>query len=71
MDEQLEKQIMILSNLHKYKMAATENKTEVIILLTSVSNWPIKKTSLQRICIHCCHNVKLCQVYQQLFFLYL
>ena len=35
------KTILILSNLHKYKMAATENEPEVIILLSSASNWPI------------------------------
>ena len=39
---------MILSNLHKYRMAATENETEVIILLNSASNWPIKETSPPR-----------------------
>ena len=36
---------MILSNLHKYKMAATENELEVIILLTAASNRPIKETN--------------------------
>ena len=44
MGVKLEKQIMILSNLPKYKMAVTGNEPEVIILLTSASDWPIKET---------------------------
>ena len=62
------KHIFILSNLLKYKMATTENEPEVRILLTSVSNWPIKETSLPRSFRHCCHNVKLCQVHQPLLY---
>ena len=60
------KKILILSNLHKYKMAAIENETEVIILLTSTSNQPIKESNPPHSFIHSCHNVKLYQVYQQL-----
>ena len=43
-------------------MAATENEPEVIILpLIGLSKRP------PPIVRHCCHNVKVCQVHQQLF----
>ena len=32
MGEQLEKNILVLSNFQKYRMAATENEPEIIIL---------------------------------------
>ena len=45
MGVQLEKHILILSNLHGYKMVTTENKTKIIIiLLTFDSNCPVKDT---------------------------
>ena len=47
-------------------MDPAENETEVIVQLTSASNRHIKESSRPHSCIHCCHNVKLCQVYQQL-----
>ena len=45
MGVQLEKQIRILSNLHKYRMTVTENQLEVIIQLTPASDLPIKETT--------------------------
>ena len=71
MGVQLEKHILLSYNLYKYKMAATRNETKVIILLTSVSNRSIKETSPPRSFIYRCHNVKLCQVYQQLLVFYI
>ena len=44
MGVQLEKQILILSNLHKYKMGSTEIETPIIILLTFASNLPFEDT---------------------------
>ena len=46
------KQILILSDLHKHKMAATENETKVIILLKFASNWPFKETIAHRVVLY-------------------
>ena len=51
-------------------MAATENKPEVIILLISASYWFIKEASAPRSFRHCCHNVQLGQVHQNIFIRY-
>ena len=46
------KNIVILSNLHKYKMVATENEAKIIILLTIASNWPVKDTLVHHVVLN-------------------
>ena len=50
--------IVIISNLYKNKVVATEYETKIIILLTFASNWPVKDTIVYHVVLY---NVAQCQ----------